>query len=292
MAKFIDNIFWKYNSFIAKIAKKIIKGLNKYNDYVMSDKVYRLARLITKPIHWLWIFGWFLKLKASYKSDPFSEPGLYIITAPPGGGKSSLAYELMERAKRKNGKGSYINTAIERPRIDYNKMFYYSYHQRYKISDFFKDNDIVAYPNHLLFNQLHIDEAHLLWNYRNAMTKDYKDTFIPFMEYAVGVRHYIGHIFMYTQLSKVDTQAESLANGNLYQVRIKKGFDYKRWLIDGVFKLTIKGWYIDKVVKYGDKVKTIGSWYYDRTFDIDYFETFNLRKELNYSKLHQPRGIN
>ena len=62
------------------------------------------------------------------------------------------------------------------------------------------------------------------------------------MEYAVGVRHYIGHIFLYTQMDKVDTQLMSLGAKNFVEVQVKKGFNYDRWLDNGKFETTILGW--------------------------------------------------
>ena len=67
-------------------------------------------------------------------------------------------------------------------------------------------------------------------------------TFKPFMDYAVGVRHYIGHIFVYTQMDKVDTKLMSLGANNVIDVQVKKGFNYKHWLNNGKFEETILGW--------------------------------------------------
>lgn len=286
LAKKLDSFIWYYSKILARIIKKLIKIINKYNKFIMRDDIYFTARKITKPLHWLWIFGWLAKLKQKIE-QPFTKPGVYIISGEPGAGKSSLAYQIMERDRLKNNKGSYINTAIEKPRVDYEKMKYYKYHQQYEITDFFKDNKIICYPNQYDFNAMHVDESHRIWNYRNNMQSDYKESFIPFMEYAVGVRHYIGRIFLYTQLDKVDTQLMSLGASNFYTVKKKLGFDYMHWYITGKFELTIKGWNIKEYVISDNKKKEIDSFFIDRTFDIEYFDTFNLRKDLDYSKMQK-----
>ena len=285
LTKKIDNAMNKYSNFLANRAKKLIYLLNKYNDFVMSDTVYGFARNVTKPLHWLWIYNWLLNLKRNYRKEAFVKPGLYIIVGEPGAGKSSLAYQIMERDRRKNGKGSYINTEIEKERVDFKKKRYYKYHQNYEIKDFFADKEIKSYPNQFDYNAMHIDEAHRIWNYRDNMSNDYKNSFMPFMTYAVGVRHYIGRIFLYTQLDKVDTQLMSLGASHYFEVQKKLGFDYERWLATGKFELTIVGWKIREYTVSNGIKKKIDQFFIQRTFDIDYFDTFNLRKGMDLSKM-------
>ncbi len=282
----IDALTWHYNYFLANLIKKIIKLFNKYNAFIMSDKVYSIGRTITRPLHWLWIWKWLDNLKRNYNRTFFQKPGLYIICGEPGAGKSSLAYEIMENDRFRNGKGSYINTEIEKERVDLKVKRYYKYHMNYEITEFFNNKEIVKYPNHFDYNALHVDEAHRIWNYRDNMTNDYKNTFMPFIEYAVGVRHYIGRIFLYTQLNKVDTQLMSLGASNYYTVKKKLGFDYERWLATGKFELTIKGWDI-KEYKLDDSgiKKEVDRFFIERSFDIDYFDTFNLRKSIDLEKM-------
>ncbi len=269
-----------------KIAHKISNWILKYNNFVMDERIYEKVRLLTKPLHWAWIGGWMQMVHNRYhEMDPFKKPGIYIITGEPGSGKSSLAMEIMHRTLIRTGKGSYINTAIEVPRVDEKTFRKYLHHPIYEITDFFDKGQIVAYPNHYLFAALHIDEAHRVWQYRENQSASYMDTFKPFMEYAVGVRHYIGHIYMYTQMEKVDTQVMSLGAKNFLEVQVKKGFNYNMWLVNGKFETTILGW---NLLFYNMISNGSGGWtrydtktvFLPRTFDLEFFDTYNLRAML------------
>lgn len=276
-----------------KLNRKIAKGFSNlilsYNDFIMDERIYEPVRKLTKPLHWLWIGGWLASIKRGYDNDPFKKPGIYVVTGEPGSGKSSLAMEIMNRTLRRTGKGSYINTAIEVPRVDDKTFRLYLHHPRFEITDFFNNGEIVAYPNHYQFAGLHIDEAHMVWQYRVNQSEDYMKTFKPFMEYAVGVRHYIGHIFLYTQMDKVDTQLMSLGAKNFVEVQVKKGFNYDRWLDNGKFETTILGW---DLTFYDMVSNGSGGWtrsnkysvFLPRTFDLAYFDTYNLRAKLGEVK--------
>ena len=114
-------------------------------------------------------------------------------------------------------------------------------------------------------------------------------TFGPFMDYAVGVRHYIGRIFIYTQMDKADTQLMSLARENILSVEKRMGFDYERWLKTGKFEITITGWDLTfkKATPNGSggwNIKETHKVFYKRTFDMDLFDTFNLREDLVNAK--------
>ncbi|CDR31042.1 Zonular occludens toxin (Zot) [Acholeplasma oculi] len=277
------------SEFNYKLDRSITKGISKfilkYNDFVMDERIYEPVRRLTKPLHKIWIGAWLINLKKSYEDYPFNKPGVYICVGEPGSGKSSLAMEIMTRLLAKTGKGSYINTAIEIPRVDDKTFRKYLHHPRYEITDFFDKGEIVAYPNHFQFASMHIDEAHMLWNYRQNQSDDYMKTFKPFMKYAVGVRHYIKYIFLYTQMEKVDTQVMSLGNKNFFEVQVRKGFNYDLWLVNGRFETTILGW---DLIFFNMQSNGSGGWikhpykqyFLPRTFDLQYFDTYNLRSGL------------
>lgn len=264
-----------------KIARWISKKLIRYTDYVMDESFYKKVRDMTAPLHWAWINKWLDSIKAKYDEDPFKKEGLYIITGLPGSGKSSLAAELMHRTFVRTGKGSYINTKIEVPRVDPNTFQKYVLHPQYEFTDFFDKKKIVAYPNHYQFAALHVDEIHRILQYRLNSSGEYMDLFTGFMEYAVGVRQYIGHIFAYTQMNKVDIQMLTLAEA-LVEVNVRKGFDYQLWRETGKYQITILGW---DLVFYKVEMSGVGGFtkyeykrvFLERTMDLNYFNTMNLR---------------
>lgn len=275
-----------------KIAGIFARGIMKYNDRVLQEDIYSKFRKSTAPFHWSWINKWVANLFKDTEAWPFTKPGLYICVGEPGAGKSSLMAEIAHRMYLKTGKGSYINTAMEKPRTCDLTGRRYVLHPRYDISDFFWDRKIVLWPNQYLYCALHVDEAHIVWNPRENNSNFYNNTFIPFMRYAVGVRHYIGHMFMYTQMDKVDTQANQLGQENMFTVQVKKGFDYPHWLDTGEFRYTILGWDIDFFYFTGGGDKNIyKSVYIERTFNLDYFDTYNLREELKNAKMDNRFSI-
>lgn len=285
-----------------KIARFFAKKITRYNEFVMDEKIYKKIRDLTDPLHWVWINKWLSNLKKNWDENPFKKEGLYIITGLPGSGKSSLAAELMHRDLMRTGKGSYINTKIENPRIDEITRQKYLLHPRYEFTDFFNNREIVAYPNHYKFAALHIDEIHQILQYRNNSGNEYMNLFKGFMDYVVGVRQYIGHIYAYTQMNKVDIQMLTMAEA-IVEVQVKKGFDYELWRETGKMEITILGWnlifYKPEITSSGFTKTEYKRFFLERTMDLKYFNTMNLRdaaksanfdnrynnqlKEVNYS---------
>lgn len=282
-----------------RIARGISKTLIRYSDWVMQDHIYSKVRQLTKPLHWSWINAWLDSIKASYNNDPFKEQGVYIVTGEPGSGKSSLAFEIMHRVYQKTGKGSYINTAIEVPRVDENTFQKYVINPRYQLTDFFNNGDIIMWPNEWAFGGFHIDEAHQVLQYRENQTTEYMKIFKGLIKYGVGIRHYIGHMFVYTQMDKVDTQLMALAqDGKILEVKVKKGFDYNYWMETGKFQITILGWdltFYKAKLQNGSWIKTpIFTTFYERTFDLKYFDTYNLkgaRKDALFDNRYKVKEV-
>lgn len=294
MALKIDDLGRKQDNFLRKITNKVINGLNAYSDFVLDEKVYAPIRKMTKPLHWTWIKGYLESLKKEQDEWPFKKPGVYICVGGPGAGKSSFAMQFAQYILDTTGKGSYINTAIELPRTDENGRRY-KYHPQYEITDFFDDGEIKVYPNQYLYGSLQIDEAHRVWQYRENQSSEYMRSFKGFMSYAVGVRHYIKYIFLYTQMEKVDTQIMSLSE-KLFEIAVDKGFDYEHWMKTGQFKVTILGWWLQffKLVSNGMGGHTriqLDRVYIKRTFDLDYFNTYNLRDELKGKKMDNRYNV-
>lgn len=274
------------------IAKAMSKGLIKYSDTVLDESIYWHFRNKTAPYHWLWINSYLSNLKKQLDEWPFAKPGLYVGVSDPGGGKSSLMSEVMWRAYVMTGKGSLVNVNVEKPRYDETSGRRYKLNALYDMKDFFNDKDIKIYPNQYQFATMQVDEAHRLWNRRYNSSNDYNSTFGGFMKYAVGVRHFIGQIFMWTQLEEVDTQINSLAANNFFEVEVKKGFDYDYWLLTGEWNNTILGWHVQffKLSKTG--VRTDTHYHYiKRTFDINYFDSLNLQEELKQAKIDNRHKI-
>lgn len=274
--------------------KKLYFEKDEYG-YPIKNPRYKLIRFITFPWHYIWILYWYINHRKKVEKLIYDDPGIHIIIGPPGCGKSSLMFYLAERLRILSGKTSYINSEIEKPRLSEDKQYKYTYHKLYAFTDFFDDRRLIKEPNHHVYASLMIDEAHRILNYRENSSSDYNDRFIPFIKYSVLVRKNIKKIYMSTQMGKVDTQLMSLAK-TITQPRVKIGFDYKNWLVkDGLYRLTIKGFYIDQygLDINGEKTqKPINSFYIRNEFaDFDYFETMAMNDAYAHIQMDQPKNI-
>lgn len=269
-----------------KVAGKIARGLIKYSDYVLDENIYWHFRNKTAPWHWLWINSYLNSLKKQIDVWPFEEPGFYIGVGAPGAGKSSLMFEIMHRFRVKTGKGSYVNVNVEKPRTCEKTGRQYIYNPMYEMSDFFGDKGIHTYPNQYQFATLQIDEIIREWNRRMNSSNKYNETFMGFMKYAPGVRHFIGHIFGWSQLAEVDSQMLSLGADKMFEVKCRKGFDYDWWLLTGEWNYTILGWHIQFFTLNKSGVRLDTDYHYiQRTCDLRYFDSLNLRQELEGAKM-------
>jgi hydroxymethylpyrimidine pyrophosphatase-like HAD family hydrolase len=280
----IDALSTTNRKFNQKLTNRLVPLIKRYNKLMMSEDVYQRARVLTKPLNKIWVNSWLNSLSKHIDDNPFKEPGVYIGTGGTGAGKSSLAFELMERWRLKTGKGSYVTTKLEKPRFDERVGRHYVYHNLKPLNYFFHKK-IKVRPNHHKYASMQIDEAHFDLNYRKNGSNEYNDIFIPLQKYAIGVRHTIKYIFLWTQMRKVDTQLMALAK-KVFDVQVHKGFNYQEWMENGVFKITILGWWVTfyKLIPNGNNSFNryeVGKYYIERTCDLTYFDTFNLENSMN-----------
>ena len=309
----IDKINWqRYEDFLERLnklafslnelASRIIKQLinlthaifSAYSKIMESKSVFKVFRFITFPLHWLWIAVWRWSIKPKEKKIPFDDEGFMIITGIPGAGKSSLAFEIMNRSLALYGKPWYINSKMERPKYNDIEQIYYRNHAMYEFKDFWSDGKMHERPNNLLFGGMVIEEFHRELNYRESNTREYKDVFVPFMNYLVTVRKSIKHIIALTQMNKVDVQMMNVAC-HISEVKINIGFNYPDWLLrTGAFKLQPLGFYIETYtvvnqLSGGYEKGNIKKWYLKSKYtDWDTFDTYAEKDDYNHIPLHYP----
>jgi hypothetical protein len=277
------------SSFTKRLAYKQKHLSELYSKAILSESFYKKARYLTFPWHWIIIVAWILT-RHETKSIPFDEPGVQIISGGPGAGKTSCAYEIIERDRILNGKPWYINTPFEKVRSDYEANLKFRYHALYDFSDFWSDRKTHKIPNHILYGGMVIDEIHRILNPRYNNTNEYNDKFEPFSDYAVVVRHFIKKIIATTQMNRVDIQFEQLAK-YFHRVRIDIGFDYEDWLVDtGLFRFKPLGWYVETYTVDAsgrDSIKVpYKTWYFPQQYaNMDYYNTYSMSQAYSHVKM-------
>lgn len=294
-AKFIDVIYKWSCLLVSNITKDIIEV---YNDIII--RFYEIARFTTIPLNKIWIFGWIYSIKRGHEGGELLDvDGVHYISALPGGGKSSLMYAKVKDYARQTAKASYITTMMEKPKWDSEGR--YVNHRYFTLKEFYQDGEQIKTFNTKYFNNLIVDEFHLLNNNRKNKEKAYNAVFLPFINSLVVMRHMgIKKVLISSQMYKNDSQLMQLIK-YYHQVKVRKGFDYKGWLKTGKFKFTILGWYITSFTatqeNNGFTLQKVKTWYKkcNPEYLVD-FETLSMKNihkgvktDLEFNKYNQER---
>ncbi|VEU81347.1 hypothetical protein [Haploplasma axanthum] len=116
LAHFPDALFLAFGKLLKLILfsfNNILRKWQSFLDVWNNSDVWRLARYLTFPLHWIWILAYKESKKKKYDSNLFDIPGLQIISGNTGAGKTSLVYEIIERYRILFGKPWYINSDFE-----------------------------------------------------------------------------------------------------------------------------------------------------------------------------------
>lgn len=276
------------------------RGLEKFGDYFLEMLQpinntlmahYKEARYLTMPLHWIWIYLWAYFQNYDSEMDPTNKEGVHYIQALAGGGKSTFLWQKMYDYGQMTGKCSYVTTKMEKIKFDELGQAYL-HHIRFEPKEFYglKDNDDKFGQQLKRFNSelatcLVYDEMHVLNNNRNNRTSEYNHVFIPMISSFVLQRHFgLKWILIASQMPKNDTQIMSILS-SYNKVQIKKGFVYKKWLEDGKFMRSIKGWTVKNFSISADndylKLDSKKKFFKHATVDFSDFETLNMKDTLD-----------
>ena len=172
----------------------------------------------------------------SYDRLPIFIPGMHMIRARVGGGKSLASLVLAEMTLEHTGFASYFTSPVEKPQLSEDSSYWYVMHRVVNMNDYYKDGKKVKNFNTEKYKNMHKDERHLDYNPRMNKGKEYNAKFISEHEDHLLMRHDgFEHIFMYSQHMKLDSQEmDSLTL--MHEVETVKDIPIKRWLEDGGFK--------------------------------------------------------
>lgn len=181
-----------------------------------------------------WIYKWVHS--NAYDRLPIFIPGMHMIRARVGGGKSLTSLVIAEMTLEHTGFASYFTSAVEKPQLSEDGTYWYVMHRVIKLSDYYKDGKKSMNFNTKKYKNIHKDERHLEFNPRMNKTKEYNSRFIPEHEDDLLMRHTgFEHKFMYSQHMKLDSQ-DMDAITLMHEVETVKDIPIKRWLEDGGFK--------------------------------------------------------
>lgn len=300
--KKVNEITNKYiisiNLFVDKlktITYKVIDFIKKFIDIAAEfvKALYTMpVRIMTFPFHRLWILAWMeIIYKGGKNAIPFPK-GMKYIQSEQGGGKSSFMYHFTKWFYAESGKGSYINVPMEIPKFDYDQKLYVE-NYLYNLDDFFENGTMKYRFETEKYSCVIVDEFQQENSYRRNKTSAYLERMEGMEKFMTGLRHQdIDHVWIASQLNKNDITVMQLLTG-YYSVKVKKGFDYKQWLKDGKFRVTILGWWMTQkhidtqtgVVKLTNGKK----FYVPRKYDLDDFETFNKKYQYKRLPIYKPR---
>lgn len=298
-------IFEKVSSFLEllneqafKIRQKIAVTINKigaaFSKFGFNKVVYKIYRYLSFPWHFVAIIIYVTKVRLRNKGRlVYDAPGIHVIFGAPGTGKSSLSFELIERIRlHTKRKPSYVNYPIEKRRLSEDGSYTYRYHNLYAFSDYFRYNTMQKRFNHNIFGSIVIDEAHSIFNPRNNRTREYNDVFGPFIEYSTKIRQHMGHIYMLTQMGRMDIQVMMLAQ-SITEVEIDIGFDYPDWLKEtGLFRFKPLKWRIKQysINSFGelDQKRYKKFVVKNKYANLDYFDSFATRNDYDHVPLDYP----
>jgi hypothetical protein len=222
----------------ACVAKKLLNSSHALNErlYASIHHHYKKNNHI-KYIKYASL-PWSLSIILAYKyfsknTDkrlPIFIPGMHMIRARVGGGKSLASFVLAEMTLKATGHPSYFTSPVEKPQLSEDGKYYFVYHRVINMKDYYKDGKKVLNFNTDKYKNIHKDERHLQYNPRLNKGKKYNESFIPEHEDHLLMRHDgMERIYMYSQHMKLDSQdMDSITL--MHEVETVKDIPIKTWL--------------------------------------------------------------
>lgn len=250
--------------------------LNQYNSIIknIDDQVYdylgretRLGRLMRYGS-----YPWSILIPKGYKyfiSNQYGKaliftPGVHMIRAKVGGGKSLASFILAEIYLEETGLGSYFTSPVEKPSVTEDGEWLYVFHRVINTDDYYQKGKKVMNFNTTKHKAIHKDERHLEYNPRLNNRTEYNDKFIPEQKDEILMRHEgMEYIYKYSQYFKLDSQ-DMDALTYMHDVETVKDIPIRRWLDTGELNhvpvlLKFTTFVIEVAFDGGMKRKKIGS---------------------------------
>ncbi len=256
MKDYLDPVFNKCESILDKIVLRVDKGLDvgsqvpkfmlkSFNSFIenIDEQIYdrlgketRLARLLRfSSLPWSVVIpkGYKYFTSNQYSKDLIFSPGVHMIRAKVGGGKSLTSFILAEIYLEETGLGSYFTSPVEKPSVTEDGEWLYVFHRVINTDDYYKDGKKVLNYNTEKYKIMHKDERHEKYNPRLNKTTNYNNQFIPEQKDEIFMRHQgFKSIYKYSQYMKLDSQ-DMDALTYMHDVETVKDIPIQRWLDTG-----------------------------------------------------------
>ena len=217
----------KYNLIAKGIMEKIYMLLNK------DTRMARMLRFISFPWSVIIPKGYKYFFSSQYGRALIFKPGVHMIRAKVGGGKSLASFVLAEIYLEETGLGSYFTSPVEKPSVTDDGEWLYVFHRVINTDDYYKGGKKVLNFNTSKYKAIHKDERHLDYNPRLNGSKDYNAKFIPEQRDEILMRHEgFEYIYKYSQYMKLDSQ-DMDALTYMHDVETVKDIPVRRWLDTG-----------------------------------------------------------
>lgn len=225
----LEFIMKKIHDLVESIIDLIYAFLNK------DTRIAKLMRYISFPLS--------VVIPTAYKYFFYNrngralifKPGVHLIVAKVGGGKSLASFILAEIYLEETGLGSYFTSPVEKPQVTKDGEWLYVHHRVINLNNYYqkgkKIKDFNTKKHHVIFK----DERYLDYPPRNNKSTIYNDRFIPEHLDELIMRHKgMTHIYKFSQHPKLDS-VEMEALTYMHEVETKKDIPIRRWLDTGKF---------------------------------------------------------
>lgn len=232
--KILDAFFLRLNTGLAKIMAVITKM------FVGINKIYLKNGKLIRTICWPWIsiipFGYKIYLKHKIKSIPLLRPGVQMVRAKVGGGKSLTSFILAQIVLERTGHPSYMTAQVEKPKLSEDGKYWYVYHPVIDLANYFYDGKQWKRFNTNKYKNMHKDEDFLRHPPRLNKTTKYNNSFIPEHKHELVMRHDgFETITKYSQHPKLDGLAMETID-LMHEVETIKDIPVKRYIEEGSLK--------------------------------------------------------
>lgn len=275
-----------------KIQKSVIekvKMIEKYQNTLLANKILPIQTTlgINYPIYWF-----LTKMKDRF-TNVLLRFGVHYVKALPGGGKSSIAFDIAEEIFRNTGEGCYINSPFEKVRYSSKTNKLVRHHEVFSLDDYFKIEYNEKTKKYSVkevkrFNTkiktVIFDEWFTQMNHRLNKQADYNLVFMLFMKMILHMRHRgIKRIYILSQSDDTDVQLMGQIK-YVHEVDVKLGNSYiDDFIKKGSLDNRILGWKVN-TFKLKKKNKTFNKIKYDNQFrkataEMEYFDTYALAND-------------